>query len=165
LPQAWVKPVLQVGYLPAHAQTSPPVVPPGHLVISNPALVRLDPLVACTSGGFPGHIYQVSFDYDSSFGDVLPGTVVQHAYQFLTGGSGAFEYSLADTHIGGNGLQGRIAYNLCVRFGLPDAQAIRTTVSITTVEERLSNQLNFETSRPPGALADGKSGSASVLPR
>jgi hypothetical protein len=165
LPEEWAKPVLEVGYLPAHAQTSPPILPPGHLVISNPNLVRLDPLVDCiSSSGFPGHIYQVSFDYDSSFGDVLPGTVVHHAYQFLDGGSGAFDYPLTATHIGGNGLQGQIAYNLCIRFGPPKAQAIRTTVSITTVEGRVSNQLTFDTPRPLGALSNDKSGSPSVSP-
>ncbi len=164
LPEEWVKPVLDVGYLPAHAQTSPPVAPPDQLAISNPDLVRLEPPVDCTSDGSPGHSYQVSFDYDSSFGDVLPGTVVHHTYQFLTGGSGAFDYALTATHIGGNGLQGQIVYNLCIRFGPPQAQAIRTTVYITTVEGRMSNQLTFDTPRPPGALGNETSDSASVLP-
>jgi hypothetical protein len=170
LPEKWVKPALEVGYLPAHAQTSPTPTPTpttNLLRIFNLARVRVEPATSCSSGGGPGQQYRVTFAYESTYGDVQQGTVVHHSYSFPTGVSGAYDIVLNAPSIGGDGFNGTISYLVCTAFGSDvTSTELTTTVSITTAGGRNSNSLSITIPRPPGAVSveDGGGAGEAVIP-
>lgn len=151
LPGQWVKPVVEVGYLPANAQSSGPFVSNGAQIITTQL---------CTNASDPtqqGNVYQISFSYTNTFGDVLPGSVAHHAFEFRPLAiTGSFDVPLTVTHITGDGFAGVIEYNVCVAFAL--ATELVNTISLTDAAGRTGAPYTFVMPKPPGALEAGAAG-------
>jgi hypothetical protein len=148
LPGEWLKPVVEVGHLPAHAQSSGPFVSNGlQTPTGEPCFNAGDPTR-------PGNLYQISFDYDNSFGDVKPGSVVHHAFEFWPLAiTGSFDVTLTADNIKGDGFTGVIIYNVCVAFA--SAQRLINTISLTDVAGRTGLPCTFPMDKPAGALEVG----------
>jgi len=145
LPEKWENPLIEVGYLPAHAQVS-------GFIIFDLARDRVEPIVPCLNNGDEGQQYQVTLHYESSFGDVLPGSIVDHSFEFSNGLSGSFERVMEAENFEGDGFSGTITYFVCTAFGSAGNDSVMTTVVLTTTAGRHSNQLSVTTSRPVDAL-------------
>ena len=153
VPGQWVKPVVEVGYLPAHAQAS-------GIVLSNGSL-SLTPGSSCNGGA--GNVYTVSFSYNNPFGGVEPGSQVQHSFEFEPSGfSGQFTQLLSAADISGDGFQGTVSYDICQAFG-GDSQ-LATTLRLMDSGGRASQALTFTISKPAGALDDAQAPKAMVSP-
>jgi hypothetical protein len=147
LPGEWVKPVVEVGHLPAHAQGSGPFV-------SNGVQTATGQLCTNTGTGQQGNQYEVSFSYSNTLGDVKPGSVVHHAFEFRPVAiAGSFDVPLTATHITGDGYSGVIRYNVCIAFA--SATELVNTISLTDVAGRTGAPYTFTMAKPLGALDVG----------
>ena len=151
LPDKWIAPVVEVGYLPAHAQASVTPTPvSGNLIIFNLSRILLS-LNDCRNGENTGSILQIRFEYDDPLGGVGAdgNTVTHHTSIFLpNNSSNSFDITLQAAQITGDGFKGVINYQLCTRFG--SSTAITTSLFVT-VGSRQSNQLKITSSKPVGA--------------
>jgi len=146
LPGEWVKPVIEIGHLPAHAQSSAPF-------ITNDIQTTITGQ-RCTNGSTPpqpGNLYRISFNYDNASGDVRPGSVVHHAFEFRPLAiTGSFDVPLTATHITGDGFTGEISYNVCIAFA--DAIELVNIISLTDVSGRTSIPSTSIMPKPANAL-------------
>ena len=148
LPGRWVRPVVETGLLPAHAQSS------------QFALVNLDRVLSrtngipttCSSNNATGNVYEVSFDYTNPNGGLRPGTSVTHDYVYNGGTSGSFTLVMNAANISGDAYSGTVSYNICGAFGLPANTQVTTSVTCTDADGRRSTSVSVTTNREVGAL-------------
>lgn len=145
VPEKWTSPIVEVGYLPAHAQITG-VVQVSSLrreFLGTPCVVDDDA---------PGNEYRISFNYSSPFGDVVEGTRLTQSVSFPDGTRSSFTVTLTSNAIGGDGSSGTISYITCTGFGPPENDSVTTRVSILTPENRVSNTESVTISRPVDAF-------------
>ncbi len=152
LPGQWVKPIVEVGYLPAHAQGSVTV---SSGIVTNGASSTT--LVTCTNSVTtqPGNTYEISFDYTSPSGTVAAGATVQHSYQFQSSGtSGTISRTLTTSNITGDGYSGSITYTICMAFGTETS--VTNTITYTDTDGSQSSSSTFTIDKAIGALELGE---------
>ncbi len=147
LPGHWIKPLIEVGSLPAHAATSTPTPTVAFTITT---LSRN--LVGLNNCGGPGNnvgsTFEIKFNYQNSWGEVKTGTKVHHSSKFLPSGVTSAR-DMDSFSINGDGFGGSITYTVCTGFGT-DSQII-TTISLTDAAAHQSNELTITSSKPVGA--------------
>ena len=113
LPDKWETPMVQVGALPALAQTSPVPSIISSLVINGP-LGPCDP-----GGGQSGDLFTASFNYSDPDSDVLADQArVRTSFEFSPSGAvSTQEATLSAANITGDSDSGSINVPLCIGFG------------------------------------------------
>lgn len=152
LPVTWSKPVIEIGYLPVHAQGSPTPTPTttAQAAPTIEGVTRaLTSLNDCRGpDGSTGSVYTIRFAYRSSAQAIQTGTRVRHMSRFSPSGrQSGFETS--NISIIGDGSTGTISYTICTGFGADDE--ITTTVVLIDGAGRESNALSLTQNRPVGA--------------
>ncbi len=143
LPTDWTKPMVEVGTLPAHAQTS------ALFTISN-LQKTFTGLNDCTTSGGPGSSNNVTFDYFDSSGNIAPGAIVRFSTNFNT--SNAADIDLFNTPgvvVTGDSVQGTILIPLCTRFG--GNNTVTNQVQLRNRTGDLSPVQSITVNRPVGA--------------
>ncbi len=149
LPGQWIKPLVEVGYLPAHAQGSGGTATSGTATNGTSSTT----LAICTNSitTQPGNSYDISFDYTTPSGTVAAGgATVQHSYQFQPSGlSGTINRTLAASNITGDGYSGSISYTICMAFG--SETYVTNTVAFTGTDGSQSSSSSFTIVKQAGA--------------
>jgi hypothetical protein len=149
LPGKWETPVVEIGAIPAHAQSS-------GLTISN--LTGSIPTINnCQNGNGSSEI--LTFNYNDPTGRVTTGSMINEFYEYLPSGfSGDDSLPITDPRVthNGNGYAGTITVTYCAEFE-GDTQ-IRETISLTNAAGMTSNVLSITLDAPVGANAAGTSG-------
>ncbi len=140
LPETWLKPEVEVGHLPPHAQTSSEFV-----TLSN--AVRAYNGTICSSGS--GDEYQMTLDFNSPSGGVIAGTLVTQSSIYNSGVTTSFSNTLTASEISGTAFAGSISYTFCATFAT--ATSVTTTVSLVTPTGGNSNTISTTMSKPSGA--------------
>lgn len=153
LPGRWVRPVVEAGLLPAHAQTS-------GATLTNPSAAPQSG--TCTgSTGVPGILFGMQMDYLSPTGAVLAGSVIRQSFLFEpTGLTGANEKTLAGSNISGDGVSGAITYDNCIGFS--NNTTLYLTLQLVDANGAASSPLTLTIPNPG---TPGSTGAASVSPR
>lgn len=146
LPGKWTTPMVEVGYLPAHAQGTPSRLPT--LEITN-----LDRRVVDLNGcGGPnnavGTLFEIEFDYQSAGGDISANSRIIHSSEFSPSGRRS-SFEVTDFTIDGNRFEGSITYTVCTGFGADTS--VRTTIALVDDEGRTSNEISITNAKPVGA--------------
>ena len=139
LPSKWKKPLIEVGLLPAFAQTSPTPTPDlgSPPVTSNCQLVG--PIGSCDSGGgISGRIYLVTCNYTDVDGNMLPNEArVRVVARYPSGQTSAQEEALDPINITGDGFSGTVTVPFCINFGGQSEVAL--TISFLDANRLVSN--------------------------
>lgn len=159
LPGEWVRPVIECGVLPAHAQGS------ARLTISNLA-VRITSLNDCSTGdgNGNGNTAAISLNYSDPMGGVNARASINLTLTFRGDGQSATisdDYSLdAGGWINtvGDGVRGSITMDYCIRFSW--ATTVTISTRLTNTQRETSNQLSVILNRP----ADAKKGQDGTQP-
>ena len=139
LPGHWIKPVIETGQLPAHAQGSVNVF----------TISQLQRIVTALNGcdgpnGAKGTVYDISFDYTNMTGDI---TIKQETEFAPSGRRSTFDVKQFTRT--GNEYQGAVNYTVCTGFGTDTS--ITTTITATDSSGTTSNQLTLTNDKPDGA--------------
>lgn len=157
MPGKWEKPMVQIGTLPAFAQTS-------FVVISN--LTASDRQGPCDpGGGQTGDLYTVSMDYDGVPNSVVAEqTRLRATFEFSPSNTvETNEVTLAAINITGDGANGRIVVPVCIGFSGDDS--VKITVSLGSPAGAQSNQQSVTIAAPDtgGEPANGQSPTVKLL--
>jgi hypothetical protein len=150
LPIRWETPVVEVGYLPVHAQTSAPMI--ANLTSQFAGINN------CAMDA--GSLLLISFMYTDPGNKITDATIIHYQYRFLpSGNSGDGFIILGDPtenidHIGDT-FTGTIAIPFCVIF--VTATSLEITTYITNGDGVNSNAMTIIVSAPPGANDTGQS--------
>ena len=148
LPGKWETPLVEIGAIPAHAQSS-------GLTISN--LTGSIPIINnCNSGNGSSEI--LTFNYNDPAGQVTNSSIINDFFEYLPSGlSGDDSMPITDPEVthNGNGYAGTITVTYCAEFD-GDTQ-IRETISLTNAAGVASNVLSITLGAPVGANAAGTS--------
>ncbi|MEM7031519.1 MAG: hypothetical protein AAF629_18300 [Chloroflexota bacterium] len=144
LPLNWVKPAIELGVIPPHAQISTLVT------VANPLRSIVSVTATCTSNGNTGNEYQMRFDYTSLSGDIEAGTIVTQNSVYDNGVTTSFSKTLNASEISGTAFAGTVTYIFCAAFGA--ASSVTTTVSMQSTAGVISNSIASTTTKPIGAL-------------
>jgi len=156
LPGQWMKPVIESGLLPAHAQGSPTPTPAptpaSGFRIFNQAQQQAGTINNCNAGN--GTEFETSFEYDDPSGNIVAGKAKIFCSFF---GNPTQELLLDDT-LGkkqiGDGFKGKLIIPWCLRFRNTNEAVFR--YQLQNGVGNLSNQITLTVSKPAGASsADG----------
>lgn len=140
IPEKWGEPVVEIGYLPAHAQTS--AGPQISGANSTPTQT------ACTTGGQPGTQHLINATYADATNGMSAGASANHTAVFQpSGASGTFTEPLTVTRITGTPAAGVVNYPICVRFSATDT-AVVLTISLTNINGQTGNSTTLTINKP-----------------
>jgi len=157
----WIKPIIEFGQLPAHAQGSGVVATatptPDNPITPTPSNTPLPTIITIsdltrglvainnctTSEGFTGNTYEMKFGYIHSSGKTNNLKIRQRTVFLPSNKVALSEYS---NYTLNNGI---ITYNVCTGFG--SDTSISTTVTVTDSDGIISNELVVISSKPVGA--------------
>ena len=151
LPGHWEIPKIEVGSLPAHAQSSP-----GPITLSNLSVDAFGTANNCISADSSqiGTLYDTSFNYEALDGGIIAGSgvVIRQTSRF-SDNSETREITTGYA-VQGNEFAGTIFYSTCVHFG--SSSDMRVEISLTTPDGRSSNSLSLTVSALPGAQEENQ---------
>jgi len=165
MPSQWVKPLVDVGYLPAHAQGSTPTSTPQATGTAQPSPTATRPattiftlsnitrvltsLNGCSGpDNSTGSVFTIKLDYQNSSGAVT--NIIKITQQTYFTPSGRIANStITNFNLTGDGFNGSLSYTVCTGFGT-DTQAT-TTIVITDANGMTSNSLSQTFDKPIGA--------------
>jgi hypothetical protein len=126
LPVTWKKPIVEVGTLPTHAQSSPV-----NSVVTISNLAHSTSQGGCDAGGGQtGKLTLLTFNYNDTGSYVLPNqTRLRADFLFASGSTDADERTLTSINITGDGDNGIISVPVCIDFGTDTS--VDLTMSIT----------------------------------
>jgi len=169
LPGQWMKPMIESGVLPAHAQGSPTPTPAttSGFRIFNQTQAFGGVLNACdTGGGGTGSRFETSFEYDDPSGNIIAGKakVLYDISGTIGSGTPKNEFPIDGT-LGiqqtGDGFKGKIVIPWCLRFNNDNQFIIR--YQLKNGIGNLSNLVTITVPKPAGALSTDGIGSASIV--
>ncbi|MDM8528371.1 hypothetical protein QUF58_09180 [Anaerolineales bacterium HSG24] len=142
LPGRWIKPVIEAGQLPAHAQGSVDV-----LTISQ--LTRTVITINGCDGpnGAKGTVYEIEFNYTNNNGMANSISIQQDTMFAPSGRRSTFDVKQFTRT--GDGYRGAVSYRVCTGFGTDTS--ITTTITVTDGNDTVSNQLSLTEDKPTGA--------------
>jgi hypothetical protein len=165
MPSQWVKPLIEVGYLPAHAQSS--TISPTPRATSttqpSPTTTRPAPTVFILSNttrtltslngcsgpnNSVGSLFQIKLDYKNSNGAMSQAAKITQRTHFSPSGREA-NSTITNFTLTGDGFKGSVSYTVCTGFGT-DTQAT-TTIIITDSNGMTSNEVAQTVDKPLGA--------------
>ncbi|MDM8530157.1 hypothetical protein QUF63_03235 [Anaerolineales bacterium HSG25] len=142
LPGQWIKPIIEVGQLPAHAQGSTAV-----FTISQLNRIVIDINGCDGPNGAKGTTYEITFNYANRNGMADNMTISQETEFAPSGRRSVFEVKQFTRT--GDGYQGKISYSVCTGFGTD--MSVTTIITVRDVDGTTSNQLTLTQDKPDGA--------------
>lgn len=126
LPVVWKKPIIEVGTLPAHAQSSPV-----NSVVTISNLAHSTSQGGCDAGGGQiGKLTLLTFNYSDTGGYVLPNqTRFRADFLFSSGTTDADERTLTSINITGDGDNGIISVPICIDFGADTSVDLKVSIT------------------------------------
>lgn len=153
-PTQWVKPVVEAGVLPAHAQASPVTT------VSN-IQKTFTGTNDCQTNNLTGSSSNLSFDYNDPTGNMTNGAVVLFSTDFQTNVPAEIDlFNLAGVTVTGDAFQGTISIALCTRFG--SNSTVTNQVQLRNTQGGVSNIASVTVPRPLGAAGADEVGSESL---
>ena len=153
LPPTWQTPVVEVGVLPAHAQTSQ-----GQPIISNLSETFAGTNNCTLTDGKTGSSSVVTFTYNDPLGKIGPGTILQETATFSPAGT-VTTATITTLSISGDGHNGTISRTACTRF--EGNSSLILNVVIVSPDGRRSNPATITVTAPPGAQGPAGDGARS----
>ncbi len=174
LPNAWTKPLIEGGILPAHAATSATNTPqPGATATNTPQSPTATPTSTqfrifnegvkqvgavnnCDTGAFgTGSSFDTFFDYDDPSGNVTAGTKILYTFSGqVDPNTPLYEFKLTDNFVTktGDGFKGTIKISWCLRF---NGSPLTLHYQLKNEKGAVSNTVVINISIPAGALSTG----------
>jgi len=169
LPGQWMKPVIESGVLPAHAQGSPTPTPAttSGFRIFNQTQKQTGTINACNAAEFgAGTSFETSIEYDDPSGNIIAGKakLLYDSNGVAGGDTPKNELPLDGTlniQLIGDGFKGKIVIPWCISFGTRSQATFR--YQLRNSIGNLSNQVIITISKPAGALSTDGVGGASIV--
>jgi len=157
LPKQWHEPIVEIGYLPAHAQGSvdndDDDERPGIFVLSNLQRTMIS-LNGCSGPqNQVGSLFEISFDYRNSSGNLNKDSVIYQSSIFAPSNRET-TFSPANFTLTGNEVRGSVRYTVCTGFG--SDTSVTTTVYMVDKDGRQSNTISTVINRPDDAKISGE---------